>query len=470
MSSRRDRSVTACLIALFLVWFLGGSALGQSKEGELLWSEEFNEAAIDRDLWTFDIGGHGFGNGQLEFNTDRPENAYIEDGNLVIEARRESFGGREFTSARMHTNGRFAFQYGTLEARIQVPDTADGIWPAFWMMGSTFPGVVWPKCGEVDILEIGGKEGTRQGLQHRRINAALHFAGKDEKKESLVCWHNANVDLHNDFHVYKLVWTPESMRFFLDDEEIGGWEITGTEFREFHQPFFPIRNVAVGSWPSSYTAVATPDKVTAPLPSQLRVDWLRLYAHPDTKVVVGQEPVAAGSFGVFTESDKVLDRLSFVDGGSEFFEYSDQAALFLWNNIKPVESTSPLEGVECWSFEIGADHWFGLGVMAPQHRNMEFYEDGALSCAIRSRSTISMKIGIKSATGEVWIPLGDEKDQFGFARDGNWHRIQIPLSELKTDLRTIHQFFMLAGDPPARSARLSIDDIRWEALGSSNEQ
>ena len=118
------------------------------------------------------------------------------------------------------------------------------------------------------------------------------------------------------------------------------------------------------------------------------------------------------------------------------------------------------------SFEAAAGQWFGLGVLAPRHRNMEAYAKGALTFAIQSRSPGHIKVGIKSSQGEAWMPLGDEKDEFGFARDGNWHQIRIPLSRLKTDLRTVHQLFMLAGDAPAADVRLSIDDVRWESTMS----
>ena len=126
------------------------------KAQQIVWSDEFNGSEIDRQIWTHDVGGHGFGNGQLEYNTARRENSYVQDGHLVLEARREQYQGKSFTSARMLTQGRFAFQYGTLEARIKVPDTANGIWPAFWMLGNNFPAIEWPKSGEADILEIGG--------------------------------------------------------------------------------------------------------------------------------------------------------------------------------------------------------------------------------------------------------------------------------------------------------------------------
>ncbi|MDP6445510.1 MAG: glycoside hydrolase family 16 protein [Pirellulaceae bacterium] len=467
-SLKQYRFLSAALCAVLVFPFLAGSVQAQSAKRRPVWSQEFNGDAIDRSVWTYDTGGHGFGNGQLEFNTDRPDNSYLKDGKLVIEARRERFEGREFTSARMHTQGRFAFQYGTLEARIQVPDTANGVWPAFWMLGDNFPAVAWPKCGEVDILEIGGKDAIRQGLQHRQINCALHFAGKSERKTSLVEWHNANADLHKDFHTYKLEWTPKSIRFFLDDREFGGWDISAPEFREYHQPFFPILNVAVGSWTSSYTAIDTPDKVTARFPARMQVDWVRLYANSHTKVLLKRKAAPAGGYGVFTEHTQVANRLRYSDGKGKDFAYSNRAALFLWHNLKSAAQPAPREGSECWSFEAAAGQWFGFGVLTPRHRNMESYGKGALTFAVKSRSPAHMKVGIKSSKGEVWMPLGDEEDEFGFARDGDWHRVRIPLSRLKTDLRTVQQLFMFAGDAPDATVRVAIDDVRWET-GTARE-
>ena len=102
----------------------------------VVWSEEFTESAIDPNTWTYDVSGAGFGNGQLEYDTAQHQNSYITNGNLVIEADRTNYLGNSFTSARMLTQGRFAFKYGTLEARIKMPNTANGLWPAFWMMGN----------------------------------------------------------------------------------------------------------------------------------------------------------------------------------------------------------------------------------------------------------------------------------------------------------------------------------------------
>jgi hypothetical protein len=126
--------------------------------------------------------------------------------------------------------------------------------------------------------------------------------------------------------------------------------------------------------------------------------------------------------------------------------------------------TNTSEGSEAWSFDIAGGAWFGMGVLVPNFRNMKNYSDGTLHFDIRTTSTVAMKVGVKSSRGgEFWLPLGDETAEFGFARDGAWHTASIPLNRFaNTDFNTIHQMFMLAGDPPPAALNLSIDNVWWE--------
>ena len=135
----------------------------------LAWHDEF-ETAIGPD-WVFDIGtgSNGWGNNELEFYTSRPENVRVENGVLVIEARKEAYSSRGYTSARLKTEGRITFKYGRIEARIQVP-RGQGVWPAFWALGEDQKAVGWPRCGEIDVMENIGKEPTR-------VHATVHGPG-----------------------------------------------------------------------------------------------------------------------------------------------------------------------------------------------------------------------------------------------------------------------------------------------------
>lgn len=448
------------------------TAIGYS---DLIWSDEFDGAAIDRDIWTYDVGGGGWGNGQMEYNTARRENSYIESGSLVLEARREFYQEattNQFTSARMLTQGRFAFKYGTLEARIKLPNVGNGLWPAFWMLGNNFDAVMWPECGEIDILEAGSKQGILEGLQNRKINSAIHFDTVDDGAfdpgtyDYDAGWLDAPVDLHLDYHLYKLEWTPTAVTAYLDGVPYWTFDITADYLREFHQPHYPILNIAIGSWPTGYTGIYDPAGITAPFPAKMYVDWVRLYSHPATEIYLGSDLEETGNFGVFTETVPVNDRLTYIEEGQEGpeFYYEDDAMLYLWNNLTEATGPAPSEGGECWTFTAAAGTWYGMGVMVPNFRNMNNYSDGIMHLDMATTTNETIKIGIKTSVGgESWLSLEVGEDQFGLVRDGQWHEVRIPLNRFSNaDFKTVHQMLMIAGDPPASAVTLSIDNVWWE--------
>jgi beta-glucanase (GH16 family) len=451
------QATALCLTVSFLAWL--------PASGGLVWSDEFDGAAIDSGTWTYDVGGWGFGNGQFEYNTARHENAYTTNGNLVIEARRENYSGNQFTSARMLTQGRFAFKYGTLVARIRMPDTANGLWPAFWMMGNNAGAIAWPQCGELDIVEMGSKAGIEQGLQQEKINCALHYADAMGTHGMFDAWTNAPVDLSLDYHLYQMSWTPTNIAFYLDNVPYGSWDISAGYLSEYHQPMFPILNIAIGGYDPSYTGVYSPAAVTAAFPARMWVDYIRLYDNGYTQVYLGETNAETGSFGVYTETTPVNGSLVYQTGSEPGFEYGTNAALYLWNNLTPATPPPPSEGSACWSFDVGAGSWFGMGVFLPNFRNLNNYSDGYLHFDIRTAGAASLKVGIKTCRGgEFWLPLGvDQTAEFGFARDGQWHALKIPLNRFaNTDFRTVSQMFMIAGDAPSSALNLSLDNVWWE--------
>ena len=441
-----------------------------SARSAVVWSDEFNGSVIDSGTWTYDVGGGGFGNGQFEYNTARSENSYTTNGTLVIKAIRENYSGNEFTSARMLTQGRFAFKYGTLEARIKMPDTANGLWPAFWLLGNNFPGIAWPDCGEVDIVEMGSKEGIADGMQQERLNCALHFSNAAGAKQSNVAWTDAAVDLSQDYHLYKMSWTPTSITFYLDGVQFGTWDITPAHMAEFHQPHFMILNLAIGGYDPSYTGVYSPAAVTAlPNPGSsatMEVDWIRLSDNPYTELYFGAAAEETGNFGVFTETTPVDSALVFGDDTSTNWPYSNEAAVYIWENtmsfVNPPVPAS--EGSTCWTLNVENVGWLGMGVFLPNFRNMANYSDGTLHFDIQTTSADILKVGVQSSrAGQFWLPLGDETTEFGFARDGGWHSIAVPLNRFaNTDFNTIQQMFMLLADSATAGTTISIDNIWWE--------
>jgi len=241
----------------------------------LVWADEFNGAnrsAPDSSKWTYDLGGNGWGNNELETYTNHAQNAYIQDGNLVIEAREEPFTGsdgiaRRYTSARLKTQGLFQHAYGRVEARIKIPH-GQGMWPAFWMMGDNLPSVAWPRCGEIDIMEnIGSEPSTVHGTIH---GPGYSGAGGISALYTLPQGRH----FADDFHVFKVEWEPRALRFYVDDhlyKTITNTDLPAGATWVFDHPFFIILNVAVGGyWPGS------PDASTV-FPQTMLVDYVRVY-------------------------------------------------------------------------------------------------------------------------------------------------------------------------------------------------
>jgi len=241
----------------------------------LVWSDEFNGpngSAPDPAKWTLETGGKGWGNNELESYTDRLQNAYQQDGNLVIKVLAEKYTGadgvpRNYTSARLKTEAKFTQAYGRFEARIKIP-RGQGIWPAFWMLGADIPTAGWPACGEIDIMENIGKEpGTVHGTIHGPGYSGEHGIGAPF---SLAAGQN----FADDFHLYAVEWESKVIRFYVDDhlyETRTEADLPAGTKWVYDHPFFVLLNVAVGGpWPGN------PD-ATSEYPQTMLVDYVRVY-------------------------------------------------------------------------------------------------------------------------------------------------------------------------------------------------
>lgn len=242
---------------------------------KLVWSDEFNapdNSPVESSKWVLETGGNGWGNDELEYYTARPQNSLQEGGNLVIKAIEEKYTGsdgvtRDYTSARLKTQGKLSHKYGRFEARIKIP-RGQGIWPAFWMLGDDIDKHGWPKCGEIDIMENIGKE---PALVHGTIHGPGYSGGKGPTAPYAL-----PNDQHfaDDFHVYAVEWEKKAIRFYVDDH------LYVTRSRAdlpkgakwvFQHKFFILLNVAVGGgWPGN------PDS-TSVFPQTMLVDYVRVY-------------------------------------------------------------------------------------------------------------------------------------------------------------------------------------------------
>ena len=229
---------------------------------QLVWSDEFNGSSLDTSKWGYEIGtgASGWGNNELQYYTNRTDNAYVSGGALHIRAKRESYGGKNYTSARLNTNGKFTFKYGYVEARLALP-SSQGIWPAFWMLGANIGSVGWPACGEIDIMEAINAENRTYATCHWDCNGHSDY-GKN----------TGNFDI-TQYHTYGLQWDSQYIRMFVDGNKIYEMYIEnnagGTE--EFHRPFYLLLNVAVGgNWPG----FAVNDSA---FPQEMKVDYIRVW-------------------------------------------------------------------------------------------------------------------------------------------------------------------------------------------------
>src|SRR5712671_4578305 len=201
--------VSAFVVALLTASSCGGGAIAQppvlppTSGFTLVWSDEFSSAngsAPDSTKWTYDLGGGGWGNQELQSYTSRPQNVQIQKGNLVITALQENYTGtdgiaRNYTSARLKSQNLFAQAYGRFEARIKIP-RGQGIWPAFWMLGNDITQNGWPKCGEIDIMENIGRE---PGILHGSLHGPSSVAPTSDRTSTFKL--PGNADFADDFHI-----------------------------------------------------------------------------------------------------------------------------------------------------------------------------------------------------------------------------------------------------------------------------
>jgi beta-glucanase (GH16 family) len=233
----------------------------------LVWNDEFNGNGMpDTTKWKYDVGGHGWGNNEWQYYThNRSANARIENGFLIIEAIKEKWEGKDYTSARLVTKGKGDWQYAKIEVRAKLPK-GRGTWPAIWLLASTNP-FKWPDDGEIDIMEhVGYDQGRVHGSVH--CKKYYHSIGTQKTANTLIS------DCSEAFHVYSVEYTAEKITIAIDGNVFFEFanEKTGYNAWPFDNRMHLLLNIAVGgNWGG---AKGVDESIW---PQKMEVDYVRVY-------------------------------------------------------------------------------------------------------------------------------------------------------------------------------------------------
>lgn len=283
----------ACRTILFIFIFAFSFSSVYAQNWQLIWSDEFETASVDVSKWEFQIGDGsaygipGWGNNELQYY--RSENATMENGKLVITAKRETFGGKSYTSTRLRTYLKGDWSYGRFEIRAKLP-LGQGIWPAIWMLPSDNVYGAWAASGEIDIMELVGHEPNR-------VHGTLHFGGTWPNNTSATTSYILPAgNFAEGFHTFRLEWKPGEMRWYVDEvlyaTRTQWWSSNGPFPAPFNQRFHLLLNVAVGgNWPGN------PDATTT-FPQRMEVDYVRVYRDRSVSVEEQEDRFIPQSFAL----------------------------------------------------------------------------------------------------------------------------------------------------------------------------
>lgn len=195
---------------------------GETDGYKLVWQDLFDGESLNLDRWNIEVNGDGGGNAELQYYTARLDNVRVGDdgegnGCLILTAKKEVYNGKQCTSGRITTKNKIAFKHGKVEAAIKLPQTANGLWPAFWMMGNDFDQVGWPRCGETDIMEFGNATGIANGTQDRYFNGACHWgtAWNDHRQHANAITNSYSLQ-DGEFHIYTCIWDQDKVAMYVD--------------------------------------------------------------------------------------------------------------------------------------------------------------------------------------------------------------------------------------------------------------
>lgn len=294
------KAVHSILLAAFFACSL--NTFGQNYQ--MVWSDEFNADTLNTNNWSYEIGNGsgGWGNNEKEYYTNRPENIRVQDGKLIITARKESYNGFQYTSARILTKNKQYWKYGRIEMRAKLPK-GRGTWPAFWMLPEKFTYGVnyWPDNGEIDIMEYVGYEPAKI---HGTVHMNKYYGGTAISKSMTY------YGVEDSFHTYSIEWSPEAIKFYVDNYYYGMYQRLGHDWQywPYDQNFFILLNFAVGgNWGG---AQGIDDNI---FPQTFEIDYVRVYK--DLSITTSAPVKSAGEAGINVWPNPVHDVLHIRNTG-----------------------------------------------------------------------------------------------------------------------------------------------------------
>ncbi len=493
-TSKRGFKTTLALLTSAML-FTGAHAMADVLNpviGPILYEENFN--TLDPNVWnTIEgdgcaVGLCGWGNAELEYyraNNLTIENPSFEPATkaLAISAKREAFGGRGFTSGKIDSANKLQVKYGLIEFRMSTPQVGIGLWPAGWMLGTSLAG--WPSKGELDIMEMGHKAATIAGAGYGGTSVnnfvgsnAIYYSTAacvvgNESCAASTAWQTqstyaAQNALINRFVIYRMYWTDTQIRFTIVDNGVehdmynAPIPITA-ESSEFNAPFYFLFNLAIGG---NFTDAASDAQVTAPLPSKLYLDYVRVYQLDGKgEVKLGsQVPKETGTYGVYTDNTPTSAKETI----------GTTADFWIWNTASTAAGTLPAyEGTNVLALKYTApNQWFGGGIASRQAHDMSNFANGNLKFRIKIPANVAFKITVNDTytnSGSVTFPANTTT--YGLVRNGDWAQATVPIADIRginalQSMSTLFSFVSVDGALPQTTFDFAIDDIVWEC-GSS---
>lgn len=394
----------------------------------LVWSDEFDGATLDTDNWVMETGygSYGWGNDEWQLYTSSPDNVSVSGGNLVINARcanPPSCGKRNgtITSARINTLNKFAFKYGKIEARLKPP-VGKGAWPAFWMLGSNFPSVGWPRSGEIDVMEIHNlysNENTTHFTVHYCDDYVSDPCQYDPGWDYITGYLTLSESLGDDYHVFSAEWDENGITGKIDGIPYYYQAIDPNNMEEFLEEFFMIFNIAIGG-----TLGGAPDATTV-WPQTMLVDYVRVYQEVggNGTYTVGPGPVSP-ELGLYSESHTEAE-LSY----QQIVNSADWGANYTGTNtfstaVTPYDGSYVLSAdyVDYGNFYGGFIYQFNVGQDVSAYQSLKFAID---SSQMAGFAELEIKPEDGDAGAETVVLLSDYTPTIS----GNWAVYEIPLSD-----------------------------------------